>query len=1374
MRIGQVIPAAEERAERAEETADRVRTVGAGIAHEISRETGEAVLASTQDGVAWVERERVVLERASGRGRRARWGAVGGHRAARAQDGLSLREVGDGAAVCQAEYRADAGAPIKVRLEIRAAEAGNYRVRWSLAGIRGDLVEGALPHGLRFGEDDDSIEFDWSDVVAAHGDVVSVEESDGTADIIFGPFELAAGEAVELDPTIAAVYWSTCIAYNNARRTARTSDGKLYVVYYTTDASGYCQVYVKESSDDGQSWSNETKISTGLGQDTKHSSYCAIATDSRDDLHVVYYGKATGYSYYQIWHAWRKDGVWQTPVRISTADGMQSYHQGPPAITVDAADDLHAVWYGKATGYTSYNQIWWAACVRGRWQTPVRISTYSGMDSYAQSYSAIAGDGSGDLHVAWRGKATGYTSQNQVWYAEYLNGSWQTPVRISTYSGMDTNAQSVPCIAVDSDSDIHVVWYGRATGYTSYHQIWYAERTTNWQTPVRISTGTGMNVKQQYYPGIAVGAADDLHVLWEGADSTNTGRHVFHAKHDGSSWGTPRAETTTRESRIPNVRWNSFHNRGGSLDWIWLEGDIIGFWSGGDTDEATGPRKSQSFKATESRRLSRVRLRLKSDGTSQTATVGIYAADANGCPTGSELGIATATVSSSSYGDVYFNFWTQTINLTANSSYCIVCGGAYIYWQVDASSPGYADGNWAYWVGGPPPAHWVADTSKDGYFYVYPFFDIEFDCDTSAEPADVAIMSSTHFYYDSLSRQVCQRDGLGNFTYFQYDAAGRQNARVDGEKNPTYYDYDNADRLHLILYADNTKTYFNYDNADRRTNMIDEYGTVAWQYDDNGRPIFAQSHKGYTSYYEYDAAGRRNQMIDPDARVSYFNYDDASRLTQLLDGFSGDTTWEYEPIGVPKKQVLPNTMVSYYAYDDAGQLTEVEHRKSDLTLLVSAEQSYDAAGNITKIVREDDGYTYYNYDGLNQLTEEIQKNSGGTQLYGFVWSYDGAGNRKHQDRDTTLIYYSYDQANQLLRSITGAAWTYYQYDDNGNTIAEQITDGVTYYHYTPENRLSKVLSDIGGSVPNYFYYDGDQRRIVAEDSAGRTYFLYDGEKVAVEKNAAGTTQAAYVNQGPSIYHPLIYMDRAGTKSYHLFNHLGTTLALASAAQALSDTYRWNAWGVQLACTGSTTNPFGYVGALGYYRQPDSSDYWARARVYGPLVARWFSRDALASYAQRDSAHYSVRARAHGPTIGRRVTPDQVLIQRSYAYADNRPAIYTDPSGLVSAPIVGCALLLAATKCATHAGNAGLAHLEEGKDKLAHCVFHGVFTRCMMPIAGPMGAPAVSELLGQLWEVVQPSEGLKEDIAANRAGIGCAYSFWAWSITDCCKRRLKKL
>jgi len=116
------------------------------------------------------------------------------------------------------------------------------------------------------------------------------------------------------------------------------------------------------------------------------------------------------------------------------------------------------------------------------------------------------------------------------------------------------------------------------------------------------------------------------------------------------------------------------------------------------------------------------------------------------------------------------------------------------------------------------------------------------------------------------------------------------------------------------------------------------------------------------------------------------------------------------------------------------------------------------------------------------------------------------------------------------------------------------------------------------------------------------------------------------------------MDRGGTKSYHLFNHLGTTLALASAAQALTDTYRWNAWGVQLASTGSTTNPFGYVGALGYYRQPDTQDYWVRVRVYRPKIARWLSRDPL-----------------WVGVIRNRVGP--------YVYAGNNAPVRVDASGL---------------------------------------------------------------------------------------------------------------
>jgi hypothetical protein len=270
----------------------------------------------------------------------------------------------------------------------------------------------------------------------------------------------------------------------------RTSDGTLYAVYFK-QLSGYYQIYVAKSTDNGATWTGETRISTYSGMESYHQYYPSIAVDSNNYLHVVWYGMATGYtSYYQIWYA-KYTTSWQTPVRISTYSGMESYNQSYPSIAVDSNNYLHVVWYGCATGYTSYSQIWYAKYTTS-WATPVRISTYSGMESYSQAYPSIAVDSNNYLHVVWYGMATGYTSYYQIWYAKYTT-SWQTPVRISTYSGMESYHQYYPSIAVDSNNYLHVVWYGRATGYTDYNKVWYAEYTTSWQTPT-VLQATGHNI----------------------------------------------------------------------------------------------------------------------------------------------------------------------------------------------------------------------------------------------------------------------------------------------------------------------------------------------------------------------------------------------------------------------------------------------------------------------------------------------------------------------------------------------------------------------------------------------------------------------------------------------------------------------------------------------------------------------------------------------------------------------------------------------------------------------------------------------------------------------------------------------------------------
>lgn len=375
-----------------------------------------------------------------------------------------------------------------------------------------------------------------------------------------------------LAPLVATSEASDPTAYNSQNKPVRTSDGTLYAVYFK-QLDGKHQIYVKKSVDGGDTWTDETRISTASGMELYDQYYPSIAVDSNDYLHVVWRGRATGYTtYHQIWYA-KYTTSWATPVRISTYAGMDGEYQKPPSIAVDSSSGyLHVVWYGAATGYAN-PQIWYAKYTAG-WATPVRISTYAGMDTRLQEYPSIAVDSNDYLHVVFYGYADGYTTNYQIWYTKYT-GSWVTPVRISTYVGMDTNYQDNPDIAIDSNDYLHVVWHGRAAGYTTYRQIWYAKYTTSWATPRRLSSYAGMDVNDQRWPPIAVDSNDYLHVLWHGKATGYTDEEKVWYRKYTTSWQDPVCLHVAGRNRLPNLRWSRYPSSNqvtGRLDYVFTEG----------------------------------------------------------------------------------------------------------------------------------------------------------------------------------------------------------------------------------------------------------------------------------------------------------------------------------------------------------------------------------------------------------------------------------------------------------------------------------------------------------------------------------------------------------------------------------------------------------------------------------------------------------------------------------------------------------------------------------------------------------------------------------------------------------------------------------
>jgi len=81
-------------------------------------------------------------------------------------------------------------------------------------------------------------------------------------------------------------------------------------------------------------------------------------------------------------------------------------------------------------------------------------------------------------------------------------------------------------------------------------------------------------------------------------------------------------------------------------------------------------------------------------------------------------------------------------------------------------------------------------------------------------------------------------------------------------------------------------------------------------------------------------------------------------------------------------------------------------------------------------------------------------------------------------------------------------------------------------------------------------------------------------------------------------------------SYYHYDALGSTRELTNSAGDVTDSYIYNAWGEEVAKTGTSINPFRWVGNVGYSYDGDTDNYYVRARNYSPAQARWLSVDPI--------------------------------------------------------------------------------------------------------------------------------------------------------------------
>ena len=242
------------------------------------------------------------------------------------------------------------------------------------------------------------------------------------------------------------------------------------------------------------------------------------------------------------------------------------------------------------------------------------------------------------------------------------------------------------------------------------------------------------------------------------------------------------------------------------------------------------------------------------------------------------------------------------------------------------------------------------------------------------------------------------------------------------------------------------------------------------------------------------------------------------------------------------------------------------------------------------------------------------------------------GNRTSMTRDGTSYTYTYDDNDKLTAVSGGGQSASFGYDGAGNmTSVSGTMFGSWTLSYDDESRLTSVTYPGGTDSFSYNAF-GQKMRAVLGGTAYR--YVYHGDRVMEETNDAGNVTTRYMTEGGSYSDPLINQFRTGCGCrWPLEDGAGNVRGLAANIEgAVSDWYELDAFGVNLASTGTTRNDYRFGGAWGYTTDP-SGMLQLGARFYWPELGRFVQQDPVG-----DGVNW-------------------------YAYAGNNPLVGIDPEGL---------------------------------------------------------------------------------------------------------------
>ncbi len=533
-----------------------------------------------------------------------------------------------------------------------------------------------------------------------------------------------------------------------------------------------------------------------------------------------------------------------------------------------------------------------------------------------------------------------------------------------------------------------------------------------------------------------------------------------------------------------------------------------------------------------------------------------------------------------------------------------------------------------------------------------------------------ALNHITTYVYDLLGNLSSTTDALGNTTSYTYDAMGNLATETDAKNQTTTYQYnlngirtritfpngrsrqffyndrgllarekDEADRWIDYAYYDNSKIMsrtcgnesenFIYNANGLVTSASTGNFTVTYTYDAANRMLTESCGTSNTVHHDYDIHSNNHTLTYSSGNVIVEHYDLRDRLASIVENNALVSTYTYNQNNQLATALYANNVAARYHYNAHSRMDSL----TTGTNILGLAYLYDNTDNLLATVNAQNTSRSerYLYDNLSRLTRYQQglfdqSLTISSPIIENQYAFDALGNRTtHTDNAGTHTY-----ATNNINGYTSVDSRSLQYDNCGNLIS----DGIHTYQYNWNNLLVSV--DNGATAT--YTYDAFHRRVSKTTAAGTTNYIYDGNKILEERNASNQLMASYI-YGALGADDVVRMKRNNQNYFFHTDRMGSVKAVTNAAGNVVERYDYD--------------PFGCPTIYNAQDTVLAQSAIANSRLY---TGREYDSE---------SGLYHYRLRTMNPEMGRFHQYDPLYYadcMNLYAYVDNRPTFFTDPTG----------------------------------------------------------------------------------------------------------------